>query len=165
MPTLRWLPQPLLSLVLLLTWLLLTNSVTAGHILLGALLGVVIPYFSVGLWPQRPHLRRPITLFRLIVRLLGDIVIANLVVARLILGSVQTLQPRFIDLPLDLKNRFAITLLAHTISLTPGTVSADLSPDYQHLLIHCLNVDDEAALITQIKARYEAPLKEIFESC
>lgn len=165
MPTLRWLPQPLLSLVLLLTWLLLTNSVTPGHILLGALLGVAIPYFSVGFWPRRPHIRRPITLFRLIVRVLGDIVIANLVVARLILGSVRTLQPRFIYLPLDLKNRFAITLLAHTISLTPGTVSADLSPDYQHLLIHCLNVDDEAALVAQIKARYEALLKEIFESC
>jgi multicomponent K+:H+ antiporter subunit E len=47
--------------------------------------------------------------------------------------------------------------------MTPGTLSAELSPDGRHLLVHAFNVDDEAALVAQIKARYEAPLQEIFE--
>ncbi|PKN32477.1 MAG: cation:proton antiporter, partial [Deltaproteobacteria bacterium HGW-Deltaproteobacteria-19] len=91
-----------------------------------------------------------------------DIVVANLTVARLILGPTRLLRPAFIRLPLDLKNDFAITLLAHTISLTPGTVSAQVAEDRQSLLIHALDLDDEALLVERIKQRYEAPLKEIF---
>jgi multicomponent K+:H+ antiporter subunit E len=68
-----------------------------------------------------------------------------------------------VQYPLDLREDFSITLLASTVSLTPGTVSADVSADRGTLLIHALDVADEAALIAQIKQRYEAPLKEIFE--
>ena len=73
------------------------------------------------------------------------------------------LRPGFVELPLDLTDEFAITLLASTISLTPGTVSADVSEDRRTLLIHALDVDDQDAMIRQIKQRYERPLKEIFE--
>jgi multicomponent K+:H+ antiporter subunit E len=95
--------------------------------------------------------------------LLWDIVVANLVVARLILGPTRNLRPAFIRLPLDLCSEFAIVVLANTISLTPGTVSADLSLDRRTLLIHALDVEDEAKTIAHIKYRYERPLKEIFE--
>jgi len=88
--------------------------------------------------------------------------VANLVVARLILGPVRRLRPAFIRLPLDLNNEFAIVLFTHSLSLTPGTVSADLSADRRFLLIHALDVEDEAQLVARIKQRYEAPLKEIF---
>ena len=53
-------------------------------------------------------------------------------------------------------------LLAGIVTMTPGTVSADLSDDRRTLLVHGLAIDDEAALIRSIKTRYEAPLKEIF---
>lgn len=158
-----WLPQPLLSLVLLITWLLLVNSIAPGHILLGAVFGLLIPLATNPFWPQRPHLRRLGVFLKFIVTVLADIVIANIAVARLILGPPHALRSRFIELPLDLQEEFAITLLASTISLTPGTVSSDVSPDRKRLLIHCLDVDDEAALIAQIKSRYEAPIKEAFE--
>ncbi len=92
-----------------------------------------------------------------------DIITANVVVARLILGSPRKLRPAFVELPLELTDDFAITLLASTISLTPGTVSADVSEDRRTLLIHALDMDDEAELVAQIKQRYERPLKEIFE--
>ncbi|TVP55306.1 MAG: cation:proton antiporter, partial [Halomonadaceae bacterium] len=65
--------------------------------------------------------------------------------------------------PLALTDEFAITMLASTISLTPGTVSAGLSPDRQTLLIHALHEPDPAALIAHIRSRYETPLKEILE--
>jgi multicomponent K+:H+ antiporter subunit E len=85
------------------------------------------------------------------------------VVARLILGPMRRLRPAFITLPVDLSNNFAIVVLTNTISLTPGTVSADLSIDRRSLLIHVLDVEDEAQLIAHIKYRYERPLQEIFE--
>lgn len=156
------LPQPLFSLVLWLVWLLLANSVAPGHLLLGGLLALGLPLFSVRFWPDRPRLRHPLKLLRYLAVLLFDILVANLVVARLILGPVKRLRPAFVRLPLDLDNGFALVILTHTISLTPGTVSVKLSPDRRTLLIHALDVADRAGLIVRIKERYEKPLQEIF---
>jgi len=94
---------------------------------------------------------------------LWDIVLSNIEVARRILGPEDAIKPAFVWVPLDLTDPHAIVSLAGIITMTPGTLSAELSPDRLHLLVHAFNVDDEAALIAQIKARYEAPLKEIFE--
>lgn len=159
----RLLPQPLFSLCLWLIWLLLNNSAAPGQLLLGGLLAVAIPLFTVRFWANRPRLLRPWRLASYLVVLVFDITLANLVVARLILGPMRRLRPAFINLPLDLCNNFAIVVLTNTISLTPGTVSTDLSIDRRSLLIHVLDVEDETQLIAHIKQRYERPLQEIFE--
>ncbi len=164
MPTFKWLPQPLLSLVLLLTWLLVWNSLALGHLVLGVIVGIAIPMFTASFWPDRPRVRKPGLLFKFAMTVLVDIVVANLTIAKRIL-TPRTMRSQFVRLPLDLRGDFAITLLANTISLTPGTVSSELSSDRRSLLIHCLDLDDESALIATIKARYEAPLKEVFETC
>jgi multicomponent K+:H+ antiporter subunit E len=102
-------------------------------------------------------------LLRYFLILLVDIVRSNLTVARLIIGPSGKLTPGFITYPLELDDDFAITILASTISLTPGTVSAHYDSDAGTLLIHALHVTDEDELIRQIKERYEGPLKEIFQ--
>ena len=158
----HWLPQPLLSLSLVGLWLLLNNSVAPGQIVLGGLIALALPLFTVRFWPHRLCIRHPLTLMRYLLMLLWDIIAANLIVARLIVVPPARLRPAFIHLPVDLDNEFAIVVLTHTVSLTPGTVSADLSPDRRTLLIHVLDLDDEAQLVARIKGRYEAPLKEIF---
>ena len=84
--------------------------------------------------------------------------------ARLILAGPRVLRPAFIVVPVDLKNELALSMLANTICLTPGTVSARLSPDRRTLLVHALDAPDPEAVGAAIKARYEAPLKEVFES-
>ncbi len=158
----RWLPQPLLSLFLWLFWLLLVNSVAPGQLLLGAVLAVTLPLVTSRFWPESPRINKPWKLLRYLGLLGWDIVVANLAVARLILNPRRKLRPTFIRLPLDLENELAITVLTSTISLTPGTVSSDLSPDRKTLLIHALDVESEAEIIAHIKQRYEKPLKEIF---
>jgi multicomponent K+:H+ antiporter subunit E len=105
---------------------------------------------------------KPLRLLRYFLMVLGDIVIANLHIARLILGSPAKLRPAFVRMPLALRDEFAIVLLTSTVSLTPGTVSAEVSEDKRSLLIHALDVDDTDALVAQIQQRYEAPLQEIF---
>jgi multicomponent K+:H+ antiporter subunit E len=153
------------SLTLLITWLLLANSVSPGQLLLGALLGVLIPLFTRRFWPEPIRLRRPLLIAKFTGRLLTDIVLANLAVARVILHPQVQPRARFVHYPLALGDELAITILANTITLTPGTVAADLSADRTTLLIHCLDVADEAALIEQIKTRYETLLQEIFAAC
>jgi len=158
----RLLPHPTFSLVLLLVWLLLNNTIAAGHIALGAIIALVLPWATSSFWADRLHLHKPGLALRFLFLVLWDITIANIHVAKLILSPRRKLRPAFIHYPLDMDNDFAITVLAATISLTPGTVSIDVNDDHSVLLIHALDVDDEAALIAEIKSRYEAPIKEIF---
>lgn len=159
----RWLPAPLLSATLFAVWLLLNNTVDAAHLVLGALVAIVVPWFTERLRPERPRIRRPLVILRLGLVVLWDIVMSNIEVARRILGPEAAIRSAFVWLPLDLTDPHAIVSLAGIITMTPGTLSAELSADRRHLLVHAFNVDDEAALIAQMKARYEAPLKDIFE--
>lgn len=159
----RLFPHPWLSLVLLLIWLLLANDVSAGNLLLGALLGWGIS-LMIGkrLWLRPMQLRRPDLMLRLAGKVLFDIVEANIEVGMLVLGPVRRLQPAFIQVPLDLEHEMALTALISIVSLSPGTLCAELSDDRRTLLIHVLHLRDEAALVGTIKSRYEAPLREIF---
>jgi multicomponent K+:H+ antiporter subunit E len=95
---------------------------------------------------------------------LWDIVVANFQVAYLILfRRGDSLRSRFVAVPLDLRTPEAIAALAGTITMTPGTVSADLSGDGRALLVHCLETHDADATVATIKSRYETRLQRIFE--
>ena len=159
----RWLPTPLLSALLFVVWLLLNNTLDAAHVVLGALLAVVVPRCTERLRPERPRIGKPLAIARLGLVVLWDIVLSNIEVARRILGPEDAIKPAFVWMPLDISDPHAIVSLAGIITMTPGTLSAELSADRRFLLVHVFNVDDEAALVAQMKARYEAPLKEIFE--
>ncbi len=158
-----WLPTPLLSILLLMVWLLLVRSTAFGQLLLGSFLAVIIPLGTHRFWDLQPLVGKPMLLLRFVLRVLGDIIVANIEVAWLIANPWRRLRPHFIEYPLMVEQRFTITLLANTISLTPGTVSANLRMDGKTLLIHALDVEDEDALIRTIRERYERPLKEIYE--
>lgn len=159
----RLLPHPLLTLALTLTWLLLVNSFTIGQGLLGLLLGWAIPVFTRHFWPEPVRIARPWWLLFFLIKVLWDILVANIAVAALILGGRRFAQPAFVSVPLELRTELAISILANTVSLTPGTVSAWLSPDRRTLLVHGLKVTDPDALVAEIKTRYERPLIYIFE--
>ena len=159
----RLLPHPVTSAVLIVVWLLLNHTLSAGHIVLGAALGVFIPLFTRRFFPEPVYLTRTGTILRFLVVVLWDIVVASFIVARLSLGPVSNLRPRFVRIPVALADDFALTALTSAISLTPGTVFAEVAADRRHILIHALDVDDETALVRTIKQRYEAPIKEIFQ--
>lgn len=159
----RLLPHPLLTVSLALLWLLLVNQLSAGHVVLGALLGWLIPFATSSFWPEQIRIRRPLTLLRFFAVFMLDIVRGSFQVAWLILLGPSRLRPVFVEVPLALETDLAISLLANTISLTPGTVSARLSADKRTLIVHTLDTGDAAALVAEIKQRYENPLKKIFE--
>jgi multicomponent K+:H+ antiporter subunit E len=159
----RLLPQPIVSLLLFVVWLLLNNTVHPAHLLLGAALAVAIPLFTSRLTVGAPRIKKWPRLFGLTAIVFYDIIKSNLDVARLILGRESNIHPAFVWLPLAITDAHAKALLAGIITMTPGTLSSDFSEDGRWLLIHALNVPDADALIADIKSRYEAPLMEIFE--
>lgn len=158
----RLLPSPPLTVAVFALWLLLVDDIGAGQIALAVLLGIGLPLMAGVLKPERAHFNSIPTLLRLTATVSYDIVVSNIEVARRIIGPERALKPAFIWVPLDLTSIHAITALASIITLTPGTVSAELTEDRRHLLVHCFNLDDEAQAIATIKQRYEAPLREIF---
>lgn len=159
----RWLPQPMMSGVLWGVWLLLVGEISVGHLVLGALLAWGIPLLTRPFRVLEAPVKRPAVVWRLLCCVLVDIVRANWAVLQRVLGPIAALQPAFVEVPLQLRNDVALTLLTSIITLTPGTVSVALSADKRVLLVHGLDVPDDAALIDEIQQRYEAPLREIFE--
>ncbi len=164
----NWWPTPIRSLFLFLVWLLLNNSVAIIHLFFGLLLAWLIPLLIHKFRLIQPGIKKPGVALGYGLMVLGDIIVANLQVIRLVLGPNKKLRPAFVIVPLDLTDNLAITILASTVSLTPGTVSADVLPldavgaGQRFLLLHVLDLVDETELIAQVKQRYEAPLKEIF---
>lgn len=160
----RLIPHPLLSITLTLVWLGLVNKVTPGNLLLGVIFGVVVPMITAPYWPDRPTLRRPMVAIRYIFVALWDIVVANVQVALMIAFKPRAdFKSRWITVPLELTSPEAITVLAGTITMTPGTLSAMLSADASSILVHCLHTEDPEGEVATIKQRYERPLKEVFE--
>lgn len=159
----RWLPHPVLSLLLLLLWLLLVNTVNPGQLLLGAFLGWLIPLVTRHFLLDVPPVRKPLALCLFMAKVFYDIVVANLHVAKLVLGPPHRLRPAFVEVPMAIEHNFVLAVLTSILSLTPGTVSAGLSAGHKTLLLHGLDIPDEEALIAALKERYETPLLEIFE--
>lgn len=158
------LPHPLFSLVIVIIWVVINNSVAPGTLLLGALIAWLVPHYTRNFWPYHCPIRKPWRLLQLLGIVLYDILVANFSAAKLILGPRRALRPGFVTVDLQLTEPVAITLLTSFISLTPGTVSAEVSADHRCISVHCLDVDDPDAIVSHIKRRYEAPLLEIF-SC
>lgn len=157
-------PHPLLSMTVLITWMLLVNNMGFGNLVLGIIFGILIPLFTAPYWPNSPKVKHPGALLVYIGIVVWDIVLANIAVAKIVLFMPNDkIQSAWITVPLDLRTPEAITMLAGTITLTPGTVTADMSACGRALLIHSLHAPDPDAIRDEIKQRYESRLKRIFE--
>jgi len=159
-----WLfPHPLLTVLLIVVWLLLQGTLSPGMAVFGLILGTLIPWITSPWWPGTPRSFKPGRMAVYVVIVLWDIMVANVQVAWIVLTKPNSrLRPAWIVIPLNLRQPEAITMLAGTITLTPGTVSADLSDEGHSLLVHVLHTDDPDAVRDEIKNRYERRLKEIF---
>lgn len=160
----KWLfPHPAMTLLLTIVWLILQKELSYGMVLFGLILGVIIPRATAHWWPDRPQGFRIFRMIDYIILVMWDIVVANIQVAWIVLTRPNSkLRPAWIIVPLDIRQPEAISVLAGTITLTPGTVSADMSSTGSCLLVHALDAPDPDAIRDEIKQRYEARLKEIF---
>lgn len=157
-------PHPYLTLLLIVTWMLLVNHFTRGSLVFAVILGTIIPIITAPYWPDRPILRNPIAIAGYVLIVMYDIVKSNFIVAGIVLFKPNSqLQSAWVTVPLDLRSPEAITVLAGTITMTPGTVTADMSGDGRALLVHCLHAPDPNEVRDEIKTRYEARLMRIFE--
>lgn len=157
--------SPALVVGLTALWLLLNQSLSPGHLVLGAVLGLVLGWSASTLRPLQAHLRRIDIAAALVLTVIKDILRSNVAVARVVLDFRAGHQVRsgFVQIPLDLRDPHGLAALAAIVTSTPGTVWAGLSSTGDTLTLHVLDLKDEAEWIHLIKHRYEQPLMRIFE--
>ena len=155
---------PLLTLLLALGWCAATDSFSLLNLLFGGLIGGTTLYFvrermngtgfAIRLW-------RVLELIWMFVR---ELMLSALRVGVLVLRPDMRAQlsPEIIAYPLHLKSDAEITLLANLITLTPGTLSVDVSEDRKTLFIHALRVTDRQALIDEIRDGFEKAVGRAF---
>ena len=160
----RLFPAPLISLSILAMWLVLNGSVGFGHCVFGVLLAVIVPLATASLRPTPARIRRPWTVFKLIMLVGRDVIVSNLVVAKGVWRARRhPPSGSFVHVPLELRDPHGVAALAAIMCVIPGTVWSELSLDRGTLLLHVFDLDDEAAFIAHLKSHYEKPLMEIFE--
>lgn len=159
-------PRPWMSGIIFLAWLLMMGEIKPLVVIGALLFAWALPKLTSTFVPPVSAATRPAVVARLILTVTKDIVTSNIVVARQVLGNINSLTPAFITVPVDTDHEYVINLLASIITMTPGTVSARVheTPETPgaSIVVHVLNCEDEQALIDDIKTRYEQPLLEIF---
>ena len=157
----RFFPHPVVSFIVVVSWLMLQHSFSGGNIILALILGWVIPKISQNFIAFTPNINF-IEAIKLFFTVLWDIIISNFRVAKLVLGPTNQLHPKWFRVPLATNHDQVNSLLAMIITTTPGTVSAGIDQERGDILVHSLNTLDEQVDIADIKQRYEQPLMRIF---
>lgn len=157
-------PSPLTSASVFAIWILLARSSSVGQILLGLVLALVIPRMTRNLRPTRVRVRHPLVVVRYILTVGYDVLKSNLEVAWGVLRW-RWKQPnyKFVVIPLELRDPVGLAALAMVTTVVPGTVWSELALDRSAVMLHVWDVKEDEAFIAFYKARYEKPLREIFE--
>lgn len=151
----------LLNLVLALVWAAVTADFSLGNILFGYVLGL-LSLFVVRQCFQKTAFARTGRMLRLAWLFVIELVLSSFRVARDTISPRMDFRPAIVAVPLDVKEEMEIMLLANLISLTPGTLSVDVSTDGSTLYIHAMDVDDPDALRREIKEGFEKRILEAF---
>jgi multicomponent K+:H+ antiporter subunit E len=159
----RLIPFPVASGGLFALWLLLNQTFSIGHILLGGVIAVVGGWTLTALELPKTRLQRIGVMARLAAVVLIDIVRSNIAVAGLILDLTRSRRTAgFVEIPLELRNPYGLAALACIITSTPGTIWVDFDEARGLLTIHVLDLTDRDDVVNAIKGRYERRLLEIF---
>ncbi len=153
----------LLAAVLAMAWSALMGQVTTTTLAVGFGLGllslwIVAPLFG----PKgRRDLRRLPAAVHLMLLFIYELVVSGFRVAWDVIAPGSKIVPGVVEVPLDLESDVEITLLANLISLTPGTLSLDVSDDRRTLYVHSMYSDDPQELVDDIKNTFEKPIREV----
>ena len=154
---------PIASAILLVLWLVLNQTLSPGHILLGTAIALIGGWALAALELPKARPRSLTAVFRLATLVFADIVRSNIAVARIILGlERRRWSSGFVEIPLELRDPYGLAALACIITSTPGTLWVDFNEASGTLTIHVLDLVDKAEWVRTIKGRYERPLLEIF---
>ncbi|MFK7793394.1 MAG: Na+/H+ antiporter subunit E [Devosiaceae bacterium] len=153
----------LVNVLLAIAWVLVTGSFS----LINGLFGFVLGLGALALIREQigtiGYVRRVRRVTSLALLFLYELVMSAVRVFKLVLTpDLSTLQPGFVAYPLTVDRDFEISLLANLITLTPGTLSVDVSDNRRTLYIHAIHVPDPDAMREDISTGFERKILEAF---
>jgi multicomponent Na+:H+ antiporter subunit E len=152
------------NIVLAVVWAALTASFTLLSLLVGFVLGFFALWLAQPLFEQRQgYFLRVWRILRLTGYFLYELVVSSVRVAWDVVTPRHLSNPAIIEMPLDVKSDLEILLVTNLISLTPGTLSLDVTPDRSTLIVHAMFADDPEALVRDLKGGMERMVREVFE--
>ena len=150
------------NILLSLLWALLTGEVSVGSLATGFLLGyvaLVLLYPATG--KKSSYFQKTLQFIRFALFFTKELIVSSYRVAIDVVKPLPLMRPGVVGIPLDAETDLEITLLANIISLTPGTLSLDVSPDRKTLYIHAMYVLNPDDLRREIKDGLEHRLLEL----
>jgi len=152
----------LINILLMLAWAAVTGNFSEANLAFGFLLGFGALYLIREQVGTKAYSQRVVKGFSLALLFVYELVLSAWRVAMIVLRPRIELQPGIIAFPLTVDRDFEITMLANLITLTPGTLSVDVSEDRKTLYVHCIDVPDPQATIDDIKNGFERKIMEVF---
>lgn len=153
----------LLNIVLALAWAALTGSFTEINLLIGFVIGYLMLWVMQSVTGSSSYYVKVPQVISLVAFFLWQLILANLRVAYSVLAPPSQMRPGIVAIPLDIEKDEEITLLANLITLTPGTLSLDVSDDRRVLYVHSMHVYDLEKFRHDIKKGFEQKVREVFK--
>jgi multicomponent Na+:H+ antiporter subunit E len=151
----------LLNLILALTWAALQGELTATNFVIGFLVSAAVIYVFRQMFFEPRYFTKIGLSMKLILVFFKELLKANLSVLKIVISPRLRVRSGVIAVPTELRNDVALTLLANMITLTPGTLTLDISPDRRYLFVHTLNLDDPEDVKREIRMAFEVYLQEL----
>lgn len=153
--------QFLLNLILTIVWVFLTGSLEIVNFIFGFILSFLVLWLISRKQENRKYFAIAPRLISFFFYFIYELIKANIQVAHDVVTPKFYMQPGIVAYPLDAKSDLEITILANVISLTPGTLSLDVSDDKKILYIHAMYVSNKEEFIEDIKKGFERRILSI----
>ena len=149
------------NMLLALVWAFAIGVPSAGNLFLGFVLGWVVLWLGRSILGSAAYTRRIVKIAEFAVFFAWELLLANIRVAWDVLTVKRYVRPAILAVPLDARTDAEIVLLANLISLTPGTLSLDVSADRRFLYVHSMYTDDPERVKRQLKQGFERRVLEV----
>ncbi len=149
------------NLLLALTWVAATGVFSFNNLLVGFILGGLVLYASRRVVGAPRYFNKIGKVIGLLAFFVWELVLANLRVAHDVLTPRHYMRPGVIAVPLAAKSDNEITMLSNLLTLTPGTLSLDVSADRKVLYVHAMYIDDADEVRRKIKEGFERRVLEV----
>jgi multicomponent Na+:H+ antiporter subunit E len=148
--------------MLALVWAAITGDFSFSNVIAGFILGLLVLFFTrrvVGVPTYTQKLGKVLNLAAFFVR---ELFLANLRIAYEVVTPTHHMRPGVVAIPLDVRSDAEITLLANMITLTPGTLSLDITADRSVLYLHAMYLDEDVDVFRhKIKDGFERRILEV----
>jgi multicomponent Na+:H+ antiporter subunit E len=151
----------LLNLLLALLWAAVVGSIDGVHLVTGFVVGYVVLWVARPVLGPTPYFGKLFQAIRFVVFFAYELVLSNLRVAWDVLTPRAYRKPGVVAIPLEASTDVEITLLANLVTLTPGSLSIDVSPDRGCLFVHAMFVENPDQLRSDIKQGFERRVVEL----